>query len=176
MRVYCACGVAKGGKSGFLLSSAIWAKQYNSFKTKDPTKTPVILYLSMENSNKETAKRIWNYCFGDNSELKNFNKTEAASMLQKAGIFTPDKPTLPALKIEYRSNRSVNAMDIAAILDDLEKNNQECVFLIVDYLARMKAIEPNKEQRLELSNIANDLKVLANDYDIPILTAHQLRN
>lgn len=173
-RLYLACGMAKGGKSAFLLQSAIWAKQYNTFTTKDPNRKPVIVYLSMENTNKETIQRIWNYCFGDDSEMKNYNKNDAAAMLEKAGIFTPNNPELPELQLWYRSNRSINANDIAAMLDDLEKNDKECVFLIVDYLARMKAVEYNKEQRLELSNITNDLKTLAADYDIPILSAHQL--
>ena len=128
----------------------------------------------MENTNRETVGRIWNYCFGDESELKTFDKAEAAAMLEKAGIFTPNNPKLPELQLWYRSNRSINAADIAGMLDDLEKQGKECVFLIVDYLARMKAVEFNKEQRLELSNITNDLKTLANDYDIPVLSAHQL--
>ena len=173
-RLYLACGMAKGGKSAFLLECALWAKRYNSFITKDPEKTPVIVYLSMENTNEETVGRIWNYCFGDESELKTFDKAEAAAMLEKAGIFTPNNPKLPELQLWYRSNRSINAADIAGMLDDLEKQGKECVFLIVDYLARMKAVEFNKEQRLELSNVTNDLKTLANDYDIPVLSAHQL--
>lgn len=173
-RLAIACGMAKGGKSAFLLQCAIWAKLYNTFVTKDPSKKPVIVYLSMENTNEETVERIWNYCFGDDDELKNHDKAEAASMLEKAGIFTPNDPTAPELLLWYRSNRSINASDIAGMLDDLEKEGKECVFLIVDYLARMRAIEFNKEQRLELSNITNDLKVLAADFDIPVLTAHQL--
>lgn len=173
-RLYLACGMAKGGKSAFLLQCALWAKKYNKFQTKDPTKKPVIVYLSMENTIKETTARIWNYCFDDKSEIKDYDKLEAASMLEKAGVFTPNDPYAPELRLWFRSNRSINANDIAGMLDDLEKEDCECVFLIVDYLARMKAVEFNKEQRLELSNITNDLKTLATDFDIPVLSAHQL--
>ena len=49
-RLYMGLGVAKGFKSGFLLNCAIYAKKYNRYRTKDPSKRPVIVYLTMENT------------------------------------------------------------------------------------------------------------------------------
>lgn len=62
-RLYVALSVAKGGKSIFLLNAASWAKRYGHFKTHNPNLKPCIIYLSMENSNKETIGRLWNHCF-----------------------------------------------------------------------------------------------------------------
>ena len=58
----------------------------------------------------------------------------------------------------------------------MEKDGKECVFLVVDYLMRMKPEKANKngDLRLDLGTICNDLCDLARDYDIPILSASQM--
>lgn len=151
-----------------------WAKRYNKFTTSDPSLKPVIVYLSMENTNEETIKRLWNHCFGNNSEIKDFDKVEAARMFENAKIFTPNNPDLPQLLIWYRANRSINTADLNIMLEDLKKNGKECVFLILDYLKRIRPVETSKELRIELANITNELKTIAMEQDIPILTAMQL--
>lgn len=173
-RVYCALGVAKGWKSGFLLNTMSWAKRYNTFLTNDPSLKPVIVYLSMENSNEETITRLWNHCFGNDSNMKDFEAVDAARMFEKEGLFTPNDPNAPELMIWYRSNRSINTADLNAMLEDLKKEGKECVFLILDYLKRIRPVETSKELRIELSNITNELKTIATEQNIPILTAQQL--
>ena len=172
----CYAELRNGWKSGFLLNCASWGKRYNSFVTHDPNLKPVIVYLSMENTNEETLTRLWNHCFGNASEIKNYDKVEAANMLERANIFTPNNPNSPELLIWYRSNRSINTADLNIMLEDLKKEGKECVFLILDYLKRIRPVEQSKELRLELSNITNELKTIAMEQDIPILTAMQLRN
>lgn len=153
---------------------AINSKRYNAFTTTEPNMKPVIVYLTLENTNEETLMRIWNHCFGDNDSIALHDKIEAANMLEKAGIFTPNNPNAPELQIWYRPNRSIDCGDIAAMLEDLKKDQKECVFLVVDYLRRLKAQEKHKDLRLELSNITNELKTLAIEYNIPVLSATQL--
>ena len=81
----------------------------------------------MENTNEETLTRLWNHCFGNNSEIKNYDKVEAANMLERAKIFTPNDPNSPELLIWYRSNRSINTADLNVMLEDLKKEGKECV-------------------------------------------------
>lgn len=173
-RLYVAFGVAKGWKSGFMLNCASWAKRYNNFVTHDPKAKPVIVYLSMENTNEETLVRLWNHCFGDNDHIANHDKIEAANMLEKAGIFSPNNPNAPELQIWYRPNRSISTADLNVMLEDLKKDGKECVLLILDYLKRIRPAENNKDLRLELSNVTNELKTIAMEQDIPILTGMQL--
>lgn len=153
-----------------MLNCASWAKRYNSFVTHDPKAKPVIVYLSMENTNEETLVRLWNHCFGDNDHISTHDKVEAANMLEKTGIFTPNNPTAPELQIWYRPNRSISTTDLNGMLEDLKKENKECVLLILDYLKRIRPAENNKDLRLELSNVTNELKTIAMEQDIPILT------
>lgn len=172
--VYCALGVAKGWKSGFLLSSAIWGKTFNNLKPKDPTKVPVILYLTLENSIRLTIGRLISYCKGNSYDVKKANKNEVATILQQNDIFTPGDMTKPEIVIKYKKNKSVTVDDIKGMLEDFKKNGKECVFLVVDYLKRIKPEVQAKDLRFDLSSIADDLHSLAVDEHIPILTAMQM--
>ena len=122
-------GVAKGFKSRFLLNAMSWAKRYNTFTTSDPSLKPVIVYLSMENSNEETITRLWNHCFGNDSSMKDYEPQQAARMFEQAKLFTPNDPASPELMIWYRSNRSINTADLNALLEDLKKDGKQCVNL-----------------------------------------------
>lgn len=135
---------------------------------------PVIVYLSMENTIEETISRIWAHCFGNDDNIANHDRIEAARMLEQAGIFTPNDPYSPELLIWYRANRSINTADLENMLEDLKKENKQPVLLVLDYLKRIRATETNKDLRLELSNVTDELKNLAIAQDIPVLTAHQL--
>ena len=173
-RLYCGFGVAKGWKSGFMLNVASMAKRYNSFKTSDPSLKPVIVYLTLENTVDETVLRLWNHCFGDDDRIEFHDKVEAARMFETAGIFTPNDPSSAEIQIWYRPNRSISTADLNIMIEDLKKENKECVFLVVDYLKRIRAAESNKEVRFELANVTNELKTIAIEHNIPVLTATQL--
>lgn len=173
-RLYIALGLAKGWKSGYLLNSCLWACKYNKFETKDPNKKPVVLYISMENSVKETIKRVWSHCFGNDSNMSEHNPIEASRMLESAGYFTVNKPDSAELVVVYRPNKSMNVSDIDSFIEDLEKQGKEVVFLVQDYLKRLRPQVPTKDLRLDLSSITDDLANLSKARNIPILTAMQL--
>jgi hypothetical protein len=173
-RVYLALGLAKGWKSGFLLNSALWAIKYNKFQTKNPKLKPVVVYLTMENSIDETIKRIWSHAFGNDSEMSAYEPAVAARMLEEQRIFTPNKPELPELVIWHRSTKSINTADMNSMLDDLEKDGKECVFLVQDYIKRIRSTVNHKELRFELSIVSDEFSSIAKEREIPILSAMQM--
>lgn len=176
-RSYCVLGVAKGWKSGFLLNTCIWAKKYNNLVSKDPNKRPIILYLTLENSKKETEQRLITYAMGPKAkQIKELTKEEIGVALQNAGIINrPDDPaTTPTIMVQYAKPKSMSPNDINIYIDDLAKEGKEVVFLVVDYLKRLKANERNKEARIEYGNIADELTTMAKDLDIPVVFAMQL--
>jgi len=173
-RVYLALGLAKGWKSGFLLNSALWEIKYNKFQTKNSKLKPVVVYLTMENTIDETIKRIWSHSFGNDSEMSSFEPAIAARMLEEQRIFTPNKPDMPELVIWHRSTKSINTADMNSMLDDLEKEGKECVFLVQDYIKRIKSTVNHKELRFELSIISDEFASIAKEREIPILSAMQL--
>lgn len=176
-RLYLALGVAKSFKSGLLLNSCLWAKKYNpNLKAKDPNKQPVILYITQENSISETLERVWSSLFGNHSKIEDYSPETAMRMLQEHGIVnSADDTTSPEIVFKYRSNGTISAVDIDAMIEELSNEGKEVVFLVHDYIRRLKSsVRRNKELRLELSDISNELKTLAVERDIPILTAAQL--
>jgi len=175
-RCYLALGMAKGFKSGLLLNAAIHAKKYNKLKPKDPTKQPVVLYLTMENSLKETFKRINCYAFGNNFKASNYTAKDIAKMMKDSNIITPDDKESVALEIKFRPNKSINTRDLYTIFDDLEKEGKEVVFFVFDYIKRIRPEHPDKKGNtyIDLGEVVNDLSMLAKLKDIPVLTAHQM--
>jgi len=165
--------MAKGWKSGFLLNSAIDAKLYNVYPIKDGLK-PVIVYLTQENSIKETILRVWSRCFGNNDELKNVDAKKAARLLEENHIFTPNNPNEAELLIWHRPTRSISTIDLTGMLDDLKKDGKYCVFLVQDYIKRIRSSTNEKEPRLEYARVTDDFCNIAKQFDIPILTAMQL--
>jgi len=173
-RLYVALGLAKGWKSSFLLNAAIWAVKYNKLESKNTNLKPVVVYLTMENSIDETVQRIWAHCFGNDSMMSAYEPAVAARMLEEQRIFTPNRPDLPELVIWHRSTKSISTADMNAMLDDLEKDGKECVFLVQDYLKRIRSTVNHKELRFELSYITDEFASIAKERGIPILTAMQL--
>lgn len=169
-RAYLILGLPKKFKSGILLNTAIWATKYNKdMITKDPTKKPCVVYISMENSTAETIGRIYHYCTGLN--LKNANTTQA-----KKAIF--DELTVEGsevvLKIWYRPNRSISTMDLDSMLDDLASEGYECTMLVQDYAKRIRPAEYTGDLRIDLGNVIDDFTVIAKNRKIPVVTASQL--
>lgn len=173
-RVYCCMAPMKNWKSGFLLNSAIWAKKYNNLKPKDPTKKPVVLYLTLENSAAETFVRLAAHCEGNNFNIADQDPTKVFKILAAHNLCNPNNAADVGLEVLYKPNKSVTVADIGVILDDYEKRGMEVVFLVVDYLKRIRPSIITKDLRIDLGSIADDLHVLAVERDIPILTAMQL--
>lgn len=173
-RVYCCLAPLKNWKSGFLLNSAIWAKQYNKLSAKDPNKKPIVLYLTLENTVDETIERILAHCKDNDYRMEEHTTAENIKILSACGISTVDDKNDVGLEIMYKPNKSVSVQDIKTIIDNYYKNGKEVVFLVIDYLKRIRPPFMNKDLRLNLGDITDELHDLAIDKDIPILTAMQL--
>lgn len=172
-RLYCLMAVAKGFKSGLMLNIAMWAKKYNKIKAKDPNKIPVIVYVSMENTIKETLKRSCVYSFGNGFKFSLYTSKQIQEMLVQSEIASKDGCQIEML---YRPDKSITTADLNGILDDLEKEGKECVMLILDYMNRIRPanIRKNSETRFELSDISNELSTIAKVRSIPVITATQM--
>jgi hypothetical protein len=157
-----------------LLNMALHAKKYNkNIQTKDPSKTPVILFVSQENTINETLLRIWSYLFGNDSKIHHYDHETAMNMLYNSGLLS-SKPGEPEIIFKFRSNKSINTSDLDHMIDELELEGKEVVFLIQDYMKRIRSTVNHKELRLELGEVTNEFSVIAKERDIPVLSAMQL--
>ena len=161
-------------KSGMLFSVCLWAMKFNKVRTNDPTKKPLVLYLSLENSREETLERLISYLFDDSVETSMVTGQQIKERMTELGFYRHGMN----IRFMYRPSQSVDINDIEVIIEaEKNENNNEVVLIVVDYLRRMG---PNKnrpfisDEYLALGEKADDLANLCKTYDIPVVTASQL--
>ena len=163
-----------GFKSGILLKTARDIKKYNKgMKTKKPGKRPCVLFLTLENSVEESVERLFNMTV-TSDDIKNFSAKQVIEKLRKEGELVLKDVDDIDIVIKFYPCRSIDTSDIYSIIYDLEDDNKEVIALILDYLKRIKPAEYGKEEKEELKNVTNELKTIANEFDIPVITAHQI--
>ena len=165
-----------GFKSGILLTIAKWIKYYNAdVKPKrNPNAIPTVLLLTTENSVAETVDRLFSMSVpGEN--ITSLNPEEVIHLLKTEGKMTLNGENNVDIVIKYFNDREIDTNDIYGIIDDLEDEGREVIALIVDYIKRIRAAESGRgDERIELKNASNELKTLAQHYDIPVITATQI--
>lgn len=167
-RTYLIMGIPKGFKSGTLLSTALWGVQYNdNIKAKNPNKKPAILYLTMENSCKETLTRIYQYT--STNDLKN-EKPEDASKK----VFEVLNGKNIDLIVKYKANKSISTGEMDLLIDEIESEGREVVMVVQDYIKRIRPLNPIGDPRIDLGEVVNDFCSIAKARNIPIITATQL--
>lgn len=173
-RVYLFLGLAGGFKSGVLLSIANWIKRYNkNYQTKDPNKRPAVLFITQENTLEETVERLFNMtvCADD---IRGFKPEDVIHKLRTEGGFTLTDESNVDIIIQYYPNKSINTGSLYSIIGDLEDNGVEVIALIHDYVKRIRPVEQTSEIRFALGAVIDEFKVLAQQKDIPVITASQL--
>lgn len=172
-RCYLFLGITGVGKSLSMLNIAYQLKKYNkNFKPKDPTKTPCIVYLTMENTVTETVDRLFKIATG--LDIRDTTPEEAERILRTTGelYLTDDSPI--DLIIKYQPNRSVDTGYLYTLTEDLEDEGYEVICMIQDHVKRIRSVNNNPDVRLELGDVINEMKTFAILKDIPVLTVSHL--
>lgn len=171
-RLYMFLGLPGGWKSGMLLKVLRDTKKYNSdIQVKKPGKRPCALLITMENDIAETVERWYNMSVSDEN-IRSKTPKQIVDIVKKNGDFTLTSENDMDIVIRYYPNRSIDTSDLYTMIDDLSDDGREVVILILDYIKRIKPAEYAKEEKTELKNITNELKTLALEYDIPVVSAH----
>ena len=173
-RTYCIFGLQGEGKSSTLVNLAYQIKMYNrSYRCKDPTKTPCVVYLTMEDHPKETLSRQFSMVTEQGS-LIDHDVNESIQLMRQGGLaVTKDNPI--DIVVKYKPNESVDTSYIYDLVDDLEEAGYEVICVILDYLNRIRSVNrfTASEERLRLGAVTNELKTIATELHIPVLTAAQ---
>ncbi|ALN97723.1 DNA helicase [Bacillus phage vB_BpuM-BpSp] len=170
-RCYLALGLPKSFKSGTLLNICIWICKYTrEVITKDKTKKPCVLYVTQENSVKETVARMFSYARGDNDGIENYEYREAINITREAVSGEADI----TLVVKYRPHLSINTKDLDDMIDEMADEGYEVIALVHDYTKRIRPQVYMKDMRLDLGEVINDFTVIAKSRDIPVITAGQL--
>lgn len=157
-RVYMYIGPSGGFKSGILLSSMRWMREYNKdIEVRDPNKKPCVIYITQENSMKETIERLFNLCVGP-EDIRNYTPQQVMQLLRSKGGL--DLDTNPVqLKMFYFPNKSISTDDLYGIIDEVEEEGLEVVGLVHDYIKRIRPANPTKDLRIDLGNIVDEFTV-----------------
>lgn len=173
-RVYGVFGLQGEGKSLTLLNLAYQLKMYNkNYQTKDPTKQPAVVYLTLENTKRESFTRLFSMVTGH--RMHEMEADEGIKMMRDKGLVINDDNPVDII-IKYEPSNSVDTSYLYDLSDNLEENGYEVIAFIVDYINVIKSIDRYSaaEERLRLGSVINEMKTIAADLDIPIITAGQL--
>ena len=174
-RVYMFLGVAGVGKSLTLLNLINQIKRYNvNIKPKDPTKTPCIVLLTMENTVVETITRMFDMVVDNSHGMANYELNEVIYKMREEGGMKITTSSPLDIVIRYKPNRSISTDYLYTLYDNLVDMGKEPVCFIQDHIKRIRSIDGNQDLRLELGDIVNEFKVFAAEKDIPVITVSHL--
>lgn len=171
-KLYVYMGVTGGYKSAMLLTTALDAVTFNS-KTYKPRKEgykPYVVYLSMENSKDESFERTYNMKVAPDDPVDHDAGWIVEQLKDRKIAYNDDI----GLLIWYESNKSIDTNELRKIIDELDAQGKEVILLSFDYIKRIRPVAKSSSTKEELNNITNELRTIAQDYLIPIVTAQQM--
>lgn len=172
--LYLFAGIPNAGKTLILTKSMLGIQKYNSnVKLKRPDRKPVVLFITAEDTMEKMLGRI----FSDlvpNVDLKksDYSNKELAEMLKQHGF--GDSEAEINIVVKYYNEKEIDTNDIYGIIDEVEDENNEVIALIVDYVKRIRPALYAREEKDELKNVTNELRNIAVNYDIPVISACQM--
>ena len=172
-RLYTYMALPANFKSGILLKAARDIKKYNKGLQTRSGRQPTILLITCENNVDETLERLFAMT-SSNNEMTSYSAAEAIRLLKEVGEMTITDDNNINIIIRYFSNFAISTGDLFTMVDDLADEGKEVIALIVDYLKRIRPEEWAADEMTQLKNVSNELKNLAQEYKIPVITAMQL--
>lgn len=173
-RVYVYFGLPGEGKSTIILNMIYQIKKYNKdYQTKDPTKRPCVVLLTMENTVTESIDRLFGMATAKN-HMTDFSADNVIKMLREEGelYLTDDSPI--DIIIKYKPSNSVDTSYLYTLTEDLEDQGLEVIAMFQDYIGRIRSTEQYQDTRLEYGAITDEFKTFSEMKDIPVITVAQL--
>lgn len=168
-RVYVFAGKPGHGKSALLLNLA------HNIQKKSNGK--YVVYITLENDELETMQRLAKIVLFDKLELEKIDDNYAKTFLKNQSDidsyeYVINKYLTDKIIVVYFPPRTqVNT--IFSFLTSLKSEHDYCA-VCVDYASLLRSSEKYGEMRFELGQIILDLKQVAKELNIPVITAVQL--
>lgn len=173
-RCYVFFGLPGEGKSTVLLNLAYQIKKYNKdYETKDPTKRPCIVLLTMENMVGESIERIFSVSTGKDKMI-DYKPEDIIKMMREDGELRLNDDSPIDIIIKFKPSNSVDTSYLYTLAEDLEDEGYELICIIQDYIGRIRSTERYTESRLEYGAVSDEFKIFAEIKCIPVITASQL--
>ena len=178
------------GKSLIMHNIALYASKNNKREQFETDLTPCILFVSLELTREKLFRRHLAWCGVSLSEdeIKRMSEVEVAELMltssKKVGL------NIPIIYIERLKGTdskkdgftTTNHIDVANEISNYKRNGFEPIIVIVDYVDRMDVTSTRHAQLgmsgSDGSNVlrqkCKELRDLAIDYNIPVISAIQL--
>ena len=171
--LYVYAGLPGNYKSGILLKSHVDTLKFNEhLKNTTNGKTPISMYISMENTMAQTVRRLWSLLF-PTADMSMFSVDEITEMINN----TLTEKGMRSV-ILYYGYREKSTADLANIIRSYNDENNEVVAVHLDYIKRIRPgrtdAAATANEKAELNAIMNELKLICSQFNIPIVTGHQL--
>ena len=172
-RTYYFFAPPKSFKSGTLLNMActVCANNPEVINFVEPNLTPVVVYLTMENTLRETLERLFEYVTGTSLKDTKMSSKEVMRVINeklssKTGI---------RLVVKYAPSHSESTEYLYDIVEDLKRKGRKVIMMVQDYIGRINSANPGKvDLRITLGDISDQFSTFAKHYNIPLVTAGQL--
>ena len=167
-------GLPGNYKSGILLKSFVDCLKFNSHILNVMNgKTPISMYISMENTMSQTVLRLWSLLF-PTADINSFTVEEQVEMIDRELTKNGMRSV-----ILYYGYREKSPGDIANIIRSYNDEENEVVFLALDYIKRMRPTRTDmaatNSEKSELHAIMNEIKsMICVPFNIPVVSGHQL--
>jgi hypothetical protein len=172
-RLYNVIGGTGGGKSVVLQNLLKGIKLANKGKVKrSPGKRSTILFVSQENLMFEFIQRSFNI-FTTVESMKGFTEKQIFDLFKTGGFTLCVDDDDIDIEFRYYGNEDIGVSDVRSIIEELDNGGREVIGVIHDYIERVKPPNRKAERRIQLFDIANEMKKVAHDFDIWYITASQ---
>lgn len=173
-RCYVYFGLPGEGKSSVLLNMIYQIKKHNrDYRTKDPTKRPCIVLLTMENTVTESVERLFGMATGMET-MTTLSPENAINALREQGeLYLSDMSPIDII-IKFKPSNSVDTSYLYTLTEDLEDQGLEVIAMCQDYIGRIRSTERLSDTRLEYGTIVDEFKTYAEIKDVPVITVAQL--
>ena len=166
-------GLPGNYKSGILLKGHVDTLKYNQhLQNYLNGKTGISMYISMENTMSQTIRRLWSLLY-PSADMSMFSVDEITEMMDQA--LTENGMRSVVLYYGYREKSTA---DIGNIIRSYNTDETEVVALFFDYIKRVRPARTDAaataSEKSELNVIMNEFKLMAAQFNIPIITGHQL--
>lgn len=173
-RCYVYFGLPGEGKSSVLLNMIYQIKKHNrDYRTKDPTKRPCIVLLTMENTVTESVERLFGMATGMDSMTTLSPENAIRALREQGELFLSDMSPIDII-IKFMPSNSVDTSYLYTLTEDLEDQGLEVIAMFQDYIGRIRSTERMSDTRLEYGLIVDEFKTFAEIKDVPVITVAQL--
>lgn len=174
-RLYLILGLTGRFKSGTLLNIADQITKYNPhIKPVEDGMRKTVLFITNENSIDETYIRMLDMYTPTDANIMNMTTEEVVKYIKENGGYRFTDTEGITIEFRYYRNMEMSTADLYTIIDELADEGYKVICCILDYIARVKSMDGNMEERFRLANVAKELKSCATYFGIPIITAQQV--